>query len=131
MCVCVARHGKAKWSRSSAWIGSHELQKSSVRYKEIMYVIPHPDYQKKDGIFLNDIALVKLKKKIDFQAGVQPVSLPSVDEAFDSSSECWITGWGYTGTKGKFCIYQYLLKQTNTPRLTMALQISVTFNKWP
>ncbi|KAK2832755.1 hypothetical protein Q5P01_016644 [Channa striata] len=91
-------HPKAKWARSSAWIGSHDLQKSSVRYMEIEYVLPHSNYQNKGGFFLNDIALVKLKKKIDFKSPVEPVTLPSVDDSFDSSSECWITGWGYTDT---------------------------------
>ncbi|KAG7221973.1 hypothetical protein INR49_028256 [Caranx melampygus] len=85
-------------SRSMAWVGTHSLQKESARYLGIVYVIPHRNYRAVGKGYLNDIALIKLKKKLRFSQSVRPVSLPSVDDTFGPSSECWITGWGYTGT---------------------------------
>lgn len=71
----------------------------------IKFVMVHPEYREIGSGFVNDIALVKLKKKVTFTQYVAPVSLPSVDNTYDSSSECWITGWGNIGNGGKFCTY--------------------------
>lgn len=94
--------------RSMAWVGSYSLQKASVRYMGIYQAITHPEYQAVGGGYRNDIALVKLKKKLQFSATVAPVKLPSSTDTFGPSSECWITGWGYVGTTGTFCTYIYL-----------------------
>lgn len=41
--------------------------------------------------------------KLDFQ---RPVCLPSKGDGNVVHTECWVTGWGYTGTKGnKPCFY--------------------------
>ncbi|XP_029364958.1 tryptase-2-like [Echeneis naucrates] len=85
-------------SRSMVWVGAHSLRKGGIRYMGITYVIPHPNYQAVGSAFVNDIALVKLKKKLTFSKDVRPVGLASVDDTFGSSSECWITGWGDTAT---------------------------------
>ncbi|XP_028396414.1 MAM and LDL-receptor class A domain-containing protein 2-like [Dendronephthya gigantea] len=58
-------------------------------------VIVHPGYSRLN----NDIALVKLSRKISFKPQLRPVCLPqqgvSVDE--NSGQNCYITGWGRTG----------------------------------
>ncbi|XP_056257726.1 tryptase-2-like [Seriola aureovittata] len=95
---CWDSRDKPYLARSIAWIGTHSLQKASARYMGIYAIIPEPRYRAVGNGFVNDIALVKLKKKMTFSGSVQPVSLPSVDDTFDPSSECWITGWGNTGT---------------------------------
>ncbi|XP_051245156.1 tryptase-2 [Dicentrarchus labrax] len=84
--------------RSGAWVGAHSLHKGAERYMSILHVIRHDGYRAVGKGYVNDIALLKLKKKITFSANVAPLSLPSVDDTFDSSSECWITGWGNVGT---------------------------------
>ncbi|XP_026181590.1 tryptase-like [Mastacembelus armatus] len=96
---CFDDQRNPNYRRSMAWVGSHSLQKASARYMGIYPAIRHPRYQSLGGRYINDIALVKLKKNIQFSNHVRPVSLPSVDDSFDSSSECWITGWGYIGTE--------------------------------
>lgn len=88
-----------------AWIGTHSLQMASVRYMGIRYVISHPDYRALNNGYANNLALVRLKKKITFSKDVAPVTLPSSTDASNPSSDCWITGWGYIGTDGMFCTF--------------------------
>ena len=87
--------------RSWVSIGSYQLQKKSERYIEVKYAILHAQYQAVGRGYVNDIALVKLKKKITFTGSSQPVTLPTADDTFGPSSECWITGWGKVGDKSK------------------------------
>lgn len=103
MCVCVGRQAEPNWRRSFVSVGSHSLTKASARYMEIDTVMNHREYRAQSGGYVNDIALVKLKKKLSFSPDVASVTLPSIDDTFGSSSECWITGWGNIGTNGKFC----------------------------
>lgn len=86
--------------RSMAWIGSHSLRKASVRYMGIDVFVTHPDYKVSKNGYVNDIALVKLKKKIKFSKAVSPVKLPEPSDIFSTSSDCWIIGWGNVGTNG-------------------------------
>lgn len=86
--------------RSMAWIGSHSLRKASVRYMGIDVFVTHPDYKVSNNGYVNDIALVKLKKKIKFSKDVSPVKLPEPSDIFSTSSDCWIIGWGNVGTNG-------------------------------
>uniref|UniRef100_UPI0037E81272 tryptase-2-like n=1 Tax=Semicossyphus pulcher TaxID=241346 RepID=UPI0037E81272 len=94
---CWDRNPKPVLTRSMVWVGSHDLQKGAARYMAVLFAMPHPGYRAVGGGYVNDLALVKLKKKIAFTQQVDKVSLPSVHDTFDSSSECWITGWGNVG----------------------------------
>ncbi|KAI3360300.1 hypothetical protein L3Q82_014622 [Scortum barcoo] len=94
---CWDTNRKPNTLRSSVWVGSHSLRKGSVRYMGIQHVILHSQYKADKTGFESDIALVRLRKKLVFSKYVAPVSLPSVDDAYGPSSECWITGWGYVG----------------------------------
>lgn len=98
---CVSRSLNPDWIRSMAWVGTHSLQKGSARYRGIVFAILHPNYRAVGNGYINDIALIKLDKKLAFTQSVGPVNLPSVDDTFGPSSECWITGWGNTGNGGK------------------------------
>ncbi|XP_034567165.1 tryptase-2-like [Notolabrus celidotus] len=91
---CWERDPKPRADRSMAWIGAHDLHKESERYMAIVFHMSHPGYQAVGGGFVSDLALVKLQKKIGFSGLAGPVGLPSDGDTFDSSSECWITGWG-------------------------------------
>lgn len=92
---CWNRSPAPNVRRSMAWVGSHSLQEASVRYMGIETVVTPYDFKALDTGFLNDLAMVKLKKKLTFTDLVASVSLPPTDVTFDPSSECWITGWGY------------------------------------
>ncbi|KAL9964706.1 hypothetical protein ACROYT_G028382 [Oculina patagonica] len=46
----------------------------------------------------NDIALMKLKQPILFNAHVSPICLPDFD--FDVGTSCYVTGWGLSGPSG-------------------------------
>ncbi|TWW69408.1 Testisin [Takifugu flavidus] len=84
--------------RSMVWIGSHSLRKASARYMAVLYFIPHPDFKVTHNGYVNDLALVKLKKKITFSRDVAPVRLPNLTDTFSPSANCWIVGWGNVGT---------------------------------
>ncbi|XP_013879740.1 chymotrypsin-1 [Austrofundulus limnaeus] len=84
------------WRRVSVFIGAHALQQPAERYMGVRRVIRHTGYRRLINGYINDIALVQLKKKIQFSKLVSPVRLASGDDSFDSSS-CWTTGWGKVG----------------------------------
>lgn len=92
-------------SRSVASLGTYDLQRESARYMAIQYFITHPEYRGWNGGYRHDVALVRLKKKVVFSELVQPVKLPSSNDTFGPSSECFITGWGFAqeGGTSKHC----------------------------
>uniref|UniRef100_A0A1A7XP47 Peptidase S1 domain-containing protein n=1 Tax=Iconisemion striatum TaxID=60296 RepID=A0A1A7XP47_9TELE len=84
----------SRWDRVGAWFGAHKLKEPSERYMHINTVMRHPEYSLKGNGYINDIALIQLRKKITFSYLVAKVNLPGADDTFAFSSECWITGWG-------------------------------------
>ncbi|KAM6965973.1 tryptase-2-like [Tautogolabrus adspersus] len=90
---------KPNYHRCQAWVGAQDLDKGGARYMFIESHMSHPRYKVIGSGFVNDLAMVKLKKEIKFSSSklVAPVKLPSPDDTFDSTSECWITGWGNVG----------------------------------
>lgn len=85
-----------------AWLGTHELEDESPKYVGIEYFIRHPGYQRWNGGYRSDIALVRLKKPVDFTEKIKPVKLASSSDTFGPSSECFITGWGNVSRGGTF-----------------------------
>merc|ERR1712227_166041 len=66
-----------------------------VRY-HIAKIIMHERYNQVKGVsFANDIALIKLKKQIQYNDFVQPIGIDTRGE-FGPRDECVISGWGYT-----------------------------------
>ncbi|KAM9843342.1 tryptase-2-like [Aulostomus maculatus] len=94
---CWKRHPVPDLNKCMAWVGTHTLQGPSERYLGIVYAMSHEHFRAMGSGFVNDITLVKLKKKLRETKLVQRVALASVEDTFDSSSECWITGWGSVG----------------------------------
>lgn len=91
--LCVSsRNPVPSASKSMAFLGAHDLQEASAYYKGIEYFMIHPNYQRWNGGYKHDIALVRLKTKVGNM--VKPVKLPSSTDTFGPSSECFITGWG-------------------------------------
>lgn len=93
MCVCLGSNPDPH--RSFVVVGAHELHKKAEQYMAITHFLPHTGYRDLgNGHYINDIALIRLKKSIDYKKEVEKVSLPTIDDTFGPSSECWITGWG-------------------------------------
>ena len=102
MCVCVASRRNPSLRRSMVWVGSYKLREGAQRYMSVEHVIKHPEYRAFHGGYENNIALVRLKKKLTLERGGR-VSLPAANDNFDASSDCWVAGWGDIENGGKFC----------------------------
>uniref|UniRef100_A0A3B3X0X9 Peptidase S1 domain-containing protein n=1 Tax=Poecilia mexicana TaxID=48701 RepID=A0A3B3X0X9_9TELE len=62
--------------------------------RSVKRIICHQDFDTKTNAY--DIALVKLNRPIIFtRKTVRPVCLPNAGLQVNSSSEAWITGWGF------------------------------------
>ncbi|XP_032394031.1 tryptase-2 [Etheostoma spectabile] len=111
---CVKRNPEPDWRRSMAWVNVHALRTDRAKYMDLTTALPHPDYQANN--YAHDIALIKLKKKVDFKKMGAKVNLPSAADNFSPSSECWITGWGNVGI-GVPLPYPETLQQLKIPIL--------------
>lgn len=89
---CVDPSDRPLENFSFARLGTHALKGPSEVYCGISHFIPHPKYNADE--YQNDIALLKLDKKVSFSLLVSPVALPAGEDSFSPSSECWVTGWG-------------------------------------
>ncbi|KAM4716665.1 brain-specific serine protease 4-like [Anableps anableps] len=88
---------RSRWDRTGVWVGTHELEMPSERYMDVNIVDRPGEFKAVGNGFVNDIAMLRLKKSLNFSNKVTPVLLPSEDDTFNSSSECWIAGWGDVG----------------------------------
>jgi len=95
-------------------VGEHDLRKdpdcercSSVQNLGIEQVIFHPDYNKPHN-FMNDIALLKLDREVEYNDNTQPICLPWWDDHEDYTLNTFagrptvveVAGWGATGPRG-------------------------------
>ncbi|KAG5276903.1 hypothetical protein AALO_G00111090 [Alosa alosa] len=79
-------------------------------------VLIHPGYHDNGDVLYNDIALVQLKKSVVTSKLVEPVALPTCQDFFNTSSECWVTGWGKVA-ENKPLGGRKTLQQVNLPLL--------------
>ncbi|XP_012716135.2 tryptase-2 [Fundulus heteroclitus] len=84
----------SRWDRTGVWIGTHDLDMPSKRYMNVDRIQRSGDFKPEGKGFVNDIALIKLNKTLNFFKEGAKVKLPTDDDTFDASSECWIAGWG-------------------------------------
>ncbi|XP_062373690.1 tryptase-2-like [Sardina pilchardus] len=75
-------------------VGRLNLRDPILRQYAVLLYLIHPDYHEVEGTPHNDIALVQLKKSVFTSKYVMPVALPTPLDVFNTSSECWVTGWG-------------------------------------
>jgi Trypsin len=60
--------------------------------------IPHPDYNSADTKGKNDIALVRLSRKCEFSAFVEPICLPLTEQLRQTNLDgvtLFVSGWGW------------------------------------
>jgi hypothetical protein len=50
---------------------------------------------------VNDIALIKLDRKVDFDQNIKPIDLPDKNLVLKDGVECTATGWGLTDADSK------------------------------
>lgn len=62
--------------------------------------IVHPKYL--EGLFYNDLAVIKLSKAVPFSKAVRPVCLGQPEFRLDRRHEVTVTGFGQLGALGRF-----------------------------
>ncbi|XP_043532492.1 transmembrane protease serine 5 [Chiloscyllium plagiosum] len=84
---------------------------SSVTSYSVEKIIYHDDYD--DDTHDSDIALMKLKKPVEFSDTVRAVCLTGYNQQITPGKQCWITGWGHA----KLDAYQTenILKEASVP----------------
>lgn len=62
------------------------------------HIFPHPQYkiERSTGKPQNDIALIKLSRKLDFDYNIQPICLPGKEQIDLHEENCEFAGWGKT-----------------------------------
>ena len=79
--VLTAAHCTASVSadRLGVWVGLHDWrdQGELQEYIGVEKKLEHEEYEKRpDGTYVNDFALLKLKRRVQWRKEVQPVCLP-------------------------------------------------------
>merc|ERR1712227_785795 len=92
----------------SVVVGMHDMKQ---RYS-IKKIYKHESYGKGQGSTPNDIAMIQLSTPISFNDHVQPIPIDTEDD-FDGSSECVISGWGYT-IEGRRFVNPSVLQEAHT-----------------
>lgn len=73
------------------------------KYDGVVYEVEkwtiHPDYNKNNQDL--DVAVITLKKPLQFSENVQPVKLPPKDHRLNPGTELSVMGWGKTGVRTK------------------------------
>ena len=93
MCVCVCRHLFPYPWLYVVVVGEHNITKmeSTQTTHELEKIYVHPEYNNVTNN--NDLALLKMKKRIRFTREVSPVCLPDSDDPLNYY-DCMVTGWG-------------------------------------
>jgi len=80
--------------------GAHNLGSpaSGQQTVKALRTIYHPAYN--PDTTMNDIAIIKLEKPINFTSTVQPACLPAEDEVVADKAEATVAGWGLTREGG-------------------------------
>ncbi|XP_050033992.2 uncharacterized protein [Dermacentor andersoni] len=75
-------------------LGAHNMQEPSVNVKdvEVSRIRAHPSFQK--DTFMNDIAVLRLKRTVTFNEYIRPVCLPERTDQNYFAKTGIVTGWG-------------------------------------
>lgn len=77
-------------------VGDYDLSSDDdgrvVQEFDVEEIIVHEDYVQ--GLYYNDIAVMKLSRNISFRNHISPVCLPFPDQGNITGNDVYITGWG-------------------------------------
>merc|ERR1712227_864699 len=105
-------------SEMSVVVGLHDMRQryGSPHRHSIKKIHRHASYGVGHGVTPHDIAMIRLNNPITFNEHVQPIPIDTEGD-FDSSSECVITGWGYT-IEGRYFVNPTVLQEAHTSIIT-------------
>lgn len=86
-------------------LGFHSL--STIANIETVYevdsIIVHPEYRHDDEYQLNDIALLRLDRDVQFTSKIQPICLPHASLQINYRRRSFLViGWGKTNEDGEY-----------------------------
>ncbi|XP_021330143.2 granzyme-like protein 1 [Danio rerio] len=97
--VLTAAHCWEEGDVLTVVVGAHDLSKNEIYNSyEVASYIPHQDYELNPD--LNDIMLLKLKKKVRLSNSIGLISLPKDGEDVEADTICSVAGWGDLWSKG-------------------------------
>ncbi|KAH9278378.1 Tryptase [Echinococcus granulosus] len=108
-------------SRLTVRVGEYNLHKPEefqVDHEvEKIFIYPSTEnnYDNQYGV-LDDIALLKLRRPVSFNANVQPACLPYPGEQFKAGTVCTVAGWGVTEEGAEV---SPLLRHINVPLISL------------
>jgi hypothetical protein len=82
-------------------LGDHVLSKSENKARvlvDVEEIIIHPEY--KPPVVYNDIALIKMKSKVNLSRSILPACMPQPEDRLDKIKHVIITGFGQLGALG-------------------------------
>jgi len=94
-CVVDADTGKlSNFQYKTVVAGSHSkrILAQGEQKRKVVDVKFHQDYSPKT--VMNDIAVVRLDKSIQFSDTIRPICIPSADSDLPTKSICIVSGWG-------------------------------------
>lgn len=79
-------------------LGEHDVNSFNPGEEDyqVLRIRIHEKYSKENA-FANDIAILRVAKRITFRNQVSPVCLPEINEDPNPGTQCFVTGWGNTG----------------------------------
>lgn len=85
-----------------------------VQERNVLQIIPHPEYSNDNKQIKNDIALIVLEKPIELENHISLACLAKKDHN-EKSKQCYAAGWGKESKEGKAAT---VLKKMLLPTLT-------------
>ncbi|XP_023395900.1 mast cell protease 8-like [Loxodonta africana] len=75
-------------------LGAHNIQKkeNTQQVIPVLQAFPHPEFS--SDLKLNDIMLLKLKRKAQLNTAVQTIALPRSQDWVRAEQKCSVAGWG-------------------------------------
>ncbi|KAH9278474.1 Enteropeptidase [Echinococcus granulosus] len=77
-------------------LGDHYLGRVNEMWQEDILVDEILIYPSGTNFLESDIAILKLKRPVEFSTGVQPVCIPPPNFELAAGTECYAVGWGLT-----------------------------------
>lgn len=119
--VLTAAHCIGKKSNTTGWILNLGVTRRTstplfVRQRRVVKLIKHPGFQMSiDNYYSDDIALVLLDEKVDFDEFLRPVCLPANSSVqLKPGTECIVIGWGKK-IHDDYADYQSAINEVQVP----------------